>query len=124
MAREATYQPTFIANREARVLPAQWRHPRGAEGRNVPLLREQMPDVAGLPPHRTRIAAYETTTEGTPISPPFPNTPEGRLALVEYCAQHRTTWGNHIAGAEAWAALLFGEGAAVTLDGAVIASDS
>jgi hypothetical protein len=65
------------------------------------------------------IAAYETTTEGTPISPAFPDTPEGRLALVNYCAEHATTWGDHRADAETWAAILFGDGAMVGTDGSV-----
>ena len=123
MAREATYQPTFIANREVRVVPAGWRHPKDASGRFVPLLPEQMPELAGLPPHRTRITAYETTTEGTPISPPFTNTPEGRLRLTQHCADHYTTWGSHAADAEAWAVVLFGRSAAVTADGVVVAND-
>jgi hypothetical protein len=82
-----------------------------------------MPDMRGLAEHEIEIAAYETVSEGTPISPPFPNNPDGRLGLVEYCSRHCTTFGNHTAGAEAWAALLFGNGAAVTADGVVIADD-
>jgi hypothetical protein len=82
-----------------------------------------MPSAAGLAPEETEIAAYETVSEGTPISPPFPNSPEGRLALVEYCSLHCATWGHNTGGAEAWAALLFGTGAAVTADGVVIAED-
>ena len=57
-------------------------------------------------------------SEGTPISPVFPNTPEDRLALVNYCAEHATTFGDHRAGAEAWVAILFG-GASGDLDGTV-----
>jgi hypothetical protein len=112
-----------IANREVRVVPAAWRHPKDANGRYVPLLAEQMPDVASLPTHDTRIAAYETTTEGTPISPPFTATPEGRLRLTQHCADNSTTLGDHTADAEAWAVVLFGQGAAITADGIVVAND-
>ncbi len=94
-----------------------------AAGRLRPLLPEQMPDVASLAREETEIVAYEAVSEGTPISPPFPNTPEGRLGLVAYCSQHCTTFANHTADAEAWAALLFGQNAAVTADGMVVAHD-
>ena len=104
----------FIANREVRVIPKGWQHPKDARGKHVPLLPEDMPDAMG----ETEIAAYETTSEGTPISPAFPNTPEGRLALVNHCAERETTFGDHGADAEAWAAILFGC-ATVDLDGAV-----
>jgi hypothetical protein len=69
----------------------------------------------------TEIAAYETTSEGTPISPAFPNTDAGRLALINYCAGHCFTFGRHRADAEAWAAVLFGD-AAVAADGRVVAN--
>jgi hypothetical protein len=77
-----------------------------------------MPDASGLRADETEIAAYEIVSEGTPISPVFPNTSEGTLALVNYCAEHATTFGDYDAGAEAWAAVLFG-GASVDLDGTV-----
>ena len=50
------------------------------------------------------IAAYETTSEGTPISPAFPNTPAGRLALINFCAANCTTFADNRADAETWAA--------------------
>ena len=105
----------FVANREVRVIPAGWTHPRDERGRSIPLLREQMPE----PGDETAIAAYETTSEGTPISPSFPDTPEGRLDLVRHCAEHCTTFADYQADAEAWAIILFGEGAVVTEDGVV-----
>lgn len=115
-------QVLFVGGRELRMIPKGWLHPEGT-GKPRPLLPEDMPDVAGLAPEETEIVAYEAVSEGTPISPPFPNTPEGRLRLVEYCARHCTTWGDHKGGAEAWAALLFGKHTAVTADGVVIAED-
>jgi hypothetical protein len=71
------------------------------------------------------IVVYETTTEGTPISPSFPNTPAGRLALCDWCARNTTTFGDHKADLEAWAAILFGASAAVDVaDGRVHALGS
>ncbi len=115
-------QALFVGGRELRTIRKGWLHPEGA-GKPRPLLPEDMPDVAGLAPEETEIVAYETVSEGTPISPPFPNTLEGQLRLVEYCAEHCTTWGDYKGGAEAWAALLFGEHTAVSADGVVIAED-
>ncbi len=123
----------FVGGREVRVIPKGWRHPIEG-GRHVPLLPAgyvfdedqapypMMPDVHHLAPYETEVAAYESVSEGTPISPAFPNTPQGRLDLINYCAGHCTTFGHHKAGAEAWAAILFGD-AAVSLDGHVTASD-
>jgi len=127
---------TFVSNKEVRIIPKGWSHPRDERGRHRPLLpadrwpstpEEQrqwmaeyetaeppnpdqfMPSVRGLPAEATEIVAYETTSEGTPISPAFPNTPQGRLDLVNYCAEHGTTFAQHTAGPEAWAAILFAD---------------
>ena len=106
----------FVGGREVRAFPKGWQHPRDDRGRHVPLLpagyvfddeehaagaTARMPDAGGLAAHETEIAAYEAVSEGTPISPAFPNTDDGRLALVNYCAEHETTFGDHRAGAEA-----------------------
>jgi hypothetical protein len=133
---EGNLKMMFVANREVRWIPKGWKHPKGANGRFIPLLpngysdaNELLPEerVVGEMPATTgpvrlkglEIMAYETTTEGTPISPAFPDTPEGRLALVNHCAEHATTWGDHRADAETWAAILFGDGAMVGTDGSV-----
>jgi hypothetical protein len=118
----------FVANREIRFVTKLWAHPRDENGSFIPLLPEGawegdsgftremcMPDVTG----EAWIQAYETVTEGTPISPTFPNTPDGRLALINYCARNCFTFGRHKADAEAWAAILFGS-AAVATDGRVV----
>jgi hypothetical protein len=117
-----------IANREVRTIKKGWMHPKDENDRYRPLFEAghtleegqepwpQMPDASGLPPAQTQIVAYETTSEGTPISPAFPNTPGGRLAIVNYCAEHATTFADTKADAETWAAILFGGGAAVDLD--------
>jgi hypothetical protein len=127
----------FIGGREVRIIPKGWQHPRDDRGRHVPLLPADyafddeeeraastvglMPDASRLPASETEIAAYEAVSEGTPISPAFPNTPAGKLALVNYCAEHETTFGDHRADAEAWATILFGD-ATVGIDGTVRAS--
>jgi len=117
-------QAFMVCNREVREIPEGWQHPKNESGRSAPLLDEEMPAVRHLAPHDREIAAYETTTEGTPISPTFPNTAQGRLELVRYCAEHATTFGRNRADAETWAAILFGKGAAVTPGGAVFANDN
>jgi hypothetical protein len=123
-----------IPNREMRAFPKGWQHPKDTNGKHIALLPygyagdENDGPVATpnttMPPTplrgETEIAAYETVSEGTPISPAFPDTPEGRLALVRHCAEHCTTFADHRADAEAWAAILFGD-AAVGLDGRVVA---
>ena len=126
----------FITNREVRWIPRGWQHPKDARGKYVPLLDrrywdelarelgEDSPLISQPMPRVSRedeveIAAYETTTEGTPISPAFPDTPDGRLALVNYCAEHATTYGSFKAGPEAWAAVLFGGPTWVGEDGRV-----
>lgn len=69
--RESQYEPRMIANREVRHVPPGWEHPRDERDRFVPLLPEQMPE----PGNGAAIMAYETTSEGTPISPAFSDTP-------------------------------------------------
>ena len=125
--------PAFISGREVRVIPKGWQHPRNGRGRYTPLLPATTPSTtqntrtaaspgcwtpSGLRVDETEIAAYETVSEGIPISPVFSNTLEGRLALVNHCAEHATTFGDHLADPEAWAAIHFG-GAGVDLDGTV-----
>jgi hypothetical protein len=118
----------FIPNREVREIRRDWQHPKDAAGRYIPLLPfgyqvddERAPADRMMPPPLgdIDIAAYETTTEGTPISPAFPDTPEGRRDLIAWCAEHVTVFGDRHAGGEAWAAALFGEGATVDADGTV-----
>jgi hypothetical protein len=137
MTFEATYETRIICNREVRRIPAGWQHPKDERGRYVPLydrayyadlLRELQadeprPTVGQMPQINEpgyEIAAYETTSEGTPVSPAFPDTPQGRLDLVNWCAENATTWADNRADAEAWAAILFGEDlASIGLDGSV-----
>lgn len=41
--------------------------------------------------HITQIVMYETTSEGTPISPPFPIGDEGEEALAEWLAENEAS---------------------------------
>jgi hypothetical protein len=147
MTFETNFAASFVCNREVRRIPRGWQHPRDAKGRFIPLLPADylsslsdadradildanavigddteahlMPPVTRLAPEAVEIAAYETTTEGTPCSPTFADTPERRLAVANWCAVHSTTFGDHKADAETWAAVLFGDGAWVSDSGRV-----
>jgi hypothetical protein len=139
----------FVDALEARIVPKGWEHPKDADGDHIPLLPERYwpatPEARakwvrefGEPAHRERfmplaihlndraghdtdVIAYETVTEGTPISPSFPNTPEGRRDLLVWCSENETTDGTTKVDAEAWAGLLFGD-AVIGADGSVHAS--
>lgn len=68
-----------------------------------------MPDFSGVPQEQMGICAYESTTEGTPISPVYPDTPEGRFQMAKFCAENKTVFAHQKADIEAWAAILFGD---------------
>lgn len=119
----------FVGTYEVREIPKGWEHPKDARGRHVPLLPFGSSDGEELalaermmppPLGEIEIAAYEAVSEGTPISPAFPDTPQGRLDLCNWCAAHEKLFGKHLVDAEAWAAILFGD-AAITGEGGVIA---
>jgi len=123
-----------FVNREVRHVPLDWEHPRDEHG-GLPLPprddlnddlavelpakgearsreeieREYMPAFSAVPLSELGIQAYETTTEGTPISPVFSDTPQGRFALVQHCAEQETVFGPHMADMHEWARILFGE---------------
>ena len=129
----------FMVNRELRIIPKGWVHPTDGvkatgEPRYIGLLSRDylssgdgdddeepiteadcMPDVTGLRDDETEIAAYETTSDGTPMSPPFPNDGAGRLALVAWCTENATTFGPYKADGDTWAAILFGNTVAMTM---------
>jgi hypothetical protein len=126
----------FFANREVRRVPLDWEHPRDSAGRHVPLEnrrlrftdeeiqqlladgeiqsvaeleRTYMPDFAAVPAERMCVCAYETTTEGTPISPVFPDTPSGRFGLVKYCSLKASLFADHrCSDFKVWSEILFG----------------
>ncbi len=57
-------------SREVRKVDAGWEHPK-ENGEYIPLRMEEMPQK-----EPSLFQMYETTTEGTPISPAFPNIEE------------------------------------------------
>ena len=130
-----------IPNREVRRAPLDWEHPKGPDGKYVPLIPFEtfdqfsggddsedakldyeeirgmmMPDFSVTDPGNIGVSAYESYTDGTPISPVFPDTPEGRFALLRYCAENASITDESkklgIAQRKAdigeWAAVLFG----------------
>src|SRR5438105_2666411 len=96
----------FFVNRAIRRVPLTWQHPTDRNGQFIPLLSsanytdEQiadlvsdgrtyeeveagpMPDFSAVPEDQMGLCVYETTSEGTPVSPVFPDTAEGREALL------------------------------------------
>jgi hypothetical protein len=121
----------YIGLHEVREIPKGWQHPIDEHGMPVPLFRagawrdESDADIALTPGDclpeadgEVELVAYETCTEGTPVTPAFPNTSEGKLAMLAYCSEHVTTLGRYKTGVEGWAAILFGD-AAVADDGTV-----
>ena len=101
-------------NREVRRVPLDWQHPKDADGNYLRIeeyfkfedrwyiniseeearvifeeeKKHMMPDFSGIPADKMGVCAYESFTEGTPISPVFPDTPEGRFLMVKYCAEN------------------------------------
>ncbi|MGY4224366.1 hypothetical protein ACVMIH_001727 [Bradyrhizobium sp. USDA 4503] len=92
--------------RQVRRVPANWQHPRNSGGRYVPLL-EPAPDAPAPDParympawpaaERTHWQLYETTSAGTPVSPPCPS-PE---ALAKWLANHDVEAAPGFTGTEA-----------------------
>jgi hypothetical protein len=111
-------------SRAVRLVPGSWEHPRDAEGKYIPLLssfpyneeeiQEGLADgsLSGDGPHygrnlmpewseeeRTHLQMYETTTEGTPISPVM-ETAEG---LARWLADNKVSaWAGQPASYSSW----------------------
>ena len=123
-----------FVNRESRRVPLNWEHPRNEKGQFIGLsdhsrlteesisewLSEEpglnrdkieswhMPDFSNIPEEQMGICAYETTSEGTPISPVFPDSLEGRFELAQYCMENATVFGSQkCPDIEGWRAILF-----------------
>lgn len=91
--------------REVRRVPATWEHPKGANGRHMPLGADAMPPWPEA--ERTHWQMYENTSAGTPLSPPC-ETPE---ALAKWLADHYADAGAGTTGtAEEWLAMIKGRG--------------
>ena len=97
----------MMVSRGLRTVPKGWRD-------ESPTFDEDMPDISELSKDKQEIVAYETVSEGTPISPNFPNTQQGKLDLVAWLAEHEPILGEPING-ETWAGILFGKGGGAAL---------
>ena len=83
--------------REARKVTAGWQHPRDAEGIFIPMFEAQMWDL--MKGVRNHLQMYETTTEGTPMSPVFAQAEE----LAQWLADHEiSVFGDNLATKEQW----------------------
>ena len=83
--------------REARKVTADWQHPRDAEGKFIPMFEPQMGDL--MKGVRNHLQMYETTTEGTPMSPVFAQAEE----LAQWLADHEVSvFGDCLATKEQW----------------------
>jgi hypothetical protein len=123
----------FMPNREVRRVPLDWEHPKDGAGNYIPLfardyytpeeisyllaqgrIREEIQisliaDFGKVPDEKMGICVYETTTEGTPLSPVFPDTEPGRIALVRYCAVNVPAFAYYYVHARTWTQVLFGK---------------
>ncbi len=119
-------------NRQVRRVPLDWQHSRSKYGykplfdhvdfeRDVVSYREDdpsltrelieswyMPDFSNIPKERMGIMAYETVTEGTPISPAFPDSPKGRFELARHCMDNSSVFADYkCPSIEAWVGILY-----------------
>jgi hypothetical protein len=130
-------------HRTIRRVPLNWEHPKDKEGNYLPLFdtREAtggtyslselselvedgvspnglkswfMPAFGDVPEEQMGVSLYEITTEGTPLTPVFPDTIEGHRALAEHAAESATICGSEKASAEYWQTRLFGTEEEVT----------
>jgi hypothetical protein len=71
---------------------------------NKPSREDYMPDFAEHDPDTLGWAIYETTSEGTPLTPTFA-TPE---ELATWCAEHKvSTFGDFTADYDSWLAMIY-----------------
>lgn len=86
--------------REVRRVPATWQHPKDGR-RYTPLAKDAMP--AWPEAERTHLQMYETTTAGTPLSPPSASARD----LAEWLADHHADAGAGMTATEAeWLAMI------------------
>jgi len=83
--------------REVRRVAPDWSHPLGENGQYKPLYPIEMPQWA--PDQATHLQIYETTTEGTPISPVMQSPEQLARWLVDH---HANAFAGQTASYEAW----------------------
>lgn len=94
--------------RELRMVPPTWEHPKTDKGHFIPL-HSRGPGRGRMPSwpesERTHFQMYETTSEGTPISPALPTGEE----LARWLADHgASAFGTMTATYEQWLAVIRG----------------
>jgi hypothetical protein len=83
--------------REARKVTADWQHPVDIDGKLIPMFEPQMGDL--MKGVRNHFQMYETTSEGTPISPVFALAEE----LAQWLADHEIpVFGDALGTREQW----------------------
>jgi hypothetical protein len=65
-----------------------------------------MPFFGPIPDEEMGFAVYETTTEGTPVTPVFAETREGMFELLKYCAVNCFTFADQQTDIDGWARIL------------------
>ena len=111
-------------SREVRRVPADWEHPVKADRGNrdgwrpfwVPMFEDEMSETIGDRPC-THWQMYETTSEGTPISPVM-DSPESLARWL--VVNNATVFGRMTGSYDQWLAMITGSGATV---GAVLGPD-
>lgn len=121
--------------REMRRVPADWSHPVDAHGAYIPLFRaDKRADYASEAPEdrpaddafmpewtdaeATHYMMYETTTEGTPISPAFATAEE----LAQWLTDARASvFADQTADFDHWMAVIRGENPTVQAGAAITA---
>lgn len=61
-----------------------------------------MPTFNDVPAEEMGVCLYETTSEGTPLTPVFPDTEQGHKALAAYAAEHATAFEDFQLSLEEW----------------------
>ena len=93
-------------SREVRMVPPGWGHPKNYAGEFLPLHEQPNSSVDVM---RTHYQMYETTSEGTPISPVM-ETPE---ALARWLADNgASAFGKMTATYAQWLNMITGDGCA------------
>jgi hypothetical protein len=87
--------------REVRKVTGDWQHPRGGDGKLLPMHERQMAHL--MKGDRIHFQMYETTTEGTPISPVLAN----KSDLAQWLADHGVSlFGERLATKEQWLTII------------------
>lgn len=68
-----------------------------------------LPTFKDVPAEEMGVCLYETTTEGTPLTPVFPDTEQGHKDLAAYASEYTTVIANVQAGAEELEQRFFGQ---------------